>query len=703
MSTANMGYTFDDYDAFLASLTNNPQNQHPNGMNQLNPAINTNSQVKMEQKSSFSSGSVLSEEENPYYNQNNIGHTQGAWNQQQFLSPDFTSNSNSNESSPHEIFNNDIFDFSNPLGLSVTNNTVATNQNNTYMNRDFLKLEKTTSLPLGYDSLQSQNAPAHVNNQQTLKKQHVKLADAVPNSCHVTKSGKVKKEKSSHNMIEKRYRTNINDKINALRDSVPALRILVHEGSEDDYADDNDELDGLQPAKKLNKATILSKATEYIKHLELKNDILKKENDDLKLRLYGETPRSSVDSNASQQHLMANNGGSNYANRILLGGLTCMVGSSLSDDLNNMDSRQLFALPIISFNSQGSMQLNWQFISLFSKISLLFGVILYVLVPLLSPTSVDEKKQKGLIVDNVRDLNGSIFTAPKTNDNDQVAKFLIFKSFQLRLKYGSNEIIQYITTLMWNYCKEIKITNNEKLSKILSKPIELTLNNKKFMNKLKLEHSKADESLSRKLYSFVCETERNIVLKKFLVKSIESQGQANLKDIATDSLELQTLFNPTDENVERYSKILDFQGLLPAEAESCDEEHFSNDNVVLSAAKILNAAQSEDPERIGQCLKELNVNTIILNNEKLNLLGFTSLYLISVKLNQLISKPHQLSDESLIKLEELSSFLRIWISENSKNYQIVNSKKNIDYKFKFIQFFISVNLKINYGLVEESK
>ncbi|AOA63252.1 Putative transcription factor [Komagataella phaffii CBS 7435] len=78
---------------------------------------------------------------------------------------------------------------------------------------------------------------------------------------------KVKKERSTHNMIEKKYRTNINSKIIALRDAVPSLRIAA-------YADNSltiDDLEGLTPASKLNKASILTKATEYIKHLEGKN------------------------------------------------------------------------------------------------------------------------------------------------------------------------------------------------------------------------------------------------------------------------------------------------------------------------------------------------------------------------------------------------------------------------------------------------
>jgi hypothetical protein len=96
-------------------------------------------------------------------------------------------------------------------------------------------------------------------------------------------------KKTAHNMIEKRYRTNLNDKIAALRDSVPALRVMVHrleqpclEGVEEEG---NEDLGGLAPAHKLNKATILSKATEYIAHLEKQNQGLARENSQLRNRV----------------------------------------------------------------------------------------------------------------------------------------------------------------------------------------------------------------------------------------------------------------------------------------------------------------------------------------------------------------------------------------------------------------------------------
>lgn len=65
-------------------------------------------------------------------------------------------------------------------------------------------------------------------------------------------------KKTAHNMIEKRYRTNLNDKIAALRDSVPSLRIMSKSAKGEDTADDREDLQGLTPAHKLNKATVCS-------------------------------------------------------------------------------------------------------------------------------------------------------------------------------------------------------------------------------------------------------------------------------------------------------------------------------------------------------------------------------------------------------------------------------------------------------------
>jgi hypothetical protein len=91
-------------------------------------------------------------------------------------------------------------------------------------------------------------------------------------------------KKTAHNMIEKRYRTNLNDKIAALRDSVPSLRLTEKKDINGDAIIQED-LGGLEAAQKLNKATILSKATEYISYLEKRNTNLSKECQSLKDRV----------------------------------------------------------------------------------------------------------------------------------------------------------------------------------------------------------------------------------------------------------------------------------------------------------------------------------------------------------------------------------------------------------------------------------
>ena len=94
-------------------------------------------------------------------------------------------------------------------------------------------------------------------------------------------------KKRPHNVIEKRYRANLNDKIAELRDSVPSLRVAKRVVQDAASAEDEEEdLDGLTPTNKLNKASILTKAVEYIHHLELRNRKLDDENVALKQRLH---------------------------------------------------------------------------------------------------------------------------------------------------------------------------------------------------------------------------------------------------------------------------------------------------------------------------------------------------------------------------------------------------------------------------------
>jgi hypothetical protein len=90
--------------------------------------------------------------------------------------------------------------------------------------------------------------------------------------------------KTSHTTIERRYRTNLNARIQALKDAVPALRVLENKEkakkSQDspeieseeklekptwnDLVDDRGFVDGVKVARKISKANVLGKAAEYI-------------------------------------------------------------------------------------------------------------------------------------------------------------------------------------------------------------------------------------------------------------------------------------------------------------------------------------------------------------------------------------------------------------------------------------------------------
>ncbi|KAJ3239658.1 hypothetical protein HDU78_002746 [Chytriomyces hyalinus] len=80
--------------------------------------------------------------------------------------------------------------------------------------------------------------------------------------------------KDTHNVIEKRYRTNLNQRILDLKLSIPCLNGPESEaatGKKEKVAvADGDEDAGAGAGGRLNKGTILQKATEYIKELEMR-------------------------------------------------------------------------------------------------------------------------------------------------------------------------------------------------------------------------------------------------------------------------------------------------------------------------------------------------------------------------------------------------------------------------------------------------
>jgi hypothetical protein len=90
--------------------------------------------------------------------------------------------------------------------------------------------------------------------------------------------------KTSHTTIERRYRTNLNARIQSLKDAVPALRVLetkekAKKGQDspeaeseekpeksawNDIVDERGFVDGVKVARKISKANVLGKAAEYI-------------------------------------------------------------------------------------------------------------------------------------------------------------------------------------------------------------------------------------------------------------------------------------------------------------------------------------------------------------------------------------------------------------------------------------------------------
>ncbi|RKO99587.1 hypothetical protein CXG81DRAFT_3558, partial [Caulochytrium protostelioides] len=121
--------------------------------------------------------------------------------------------------------------------------------------------------------------------------------------------GAKQQRKKAHNAIERRYRNNINHRIAELKSVVPALNgkhsaRKPHFDANDDlyFEDEDDAHDGsatggggdggsggngsgsgdpadASPARKLNKATILRKSTEYIVYLRNANQAMKHENE----------------------------------------------------------------------------------------------------------------------------------------------------------------------------------------------------------------------------------------------------------------------------------------------------------------------------------------------------------------------------------------------------------------------------------------
>lgn len=206
-----------------------------------------------------------------------------------------------------------------------------------------------------------------------------------PSHNGTSSNRKQQPKKTAHNMIEKRYRTNLNDKIAALRDSVPSLRVMAGTAKLGDD-DEEEDLEGLTPAHKLNKATVLAKATEYIRHLEKRSKKLYEENEHLKNRLSAFEKLATMGGAMSGPGRTSSTGpGGGLMSRLMVGSLAgLMVANGLQEQEGN--GRGLFALPIpftLPFDmsvSQPTLSSHHSFL-LVVKVLLFFTAIAYVFSP----------------------------------------------------------------------------------------------------------------------------------------------------------------------------------------------------------------------------------------------------------------------------------------------------------------------------------
>ncbi|KAK9355820.1 hypothetical protein V1523DRAFT_423840 [Lipomyces doorenjongii] len=293
-----------------------------------------------------------------------------------------------------------------PQQVVTTVNTAANAKSNA--KRSAANPERTTQTTTTQDSVRKVSTSARGNQQS--------LNDLSPPE-HGAKGGKITKpKKTAHNMIEKRYRTNLNDKIAALRDCVPALRCAVT-GSFDDEVED---LDGLTPANKLNKATVLTKATEYIIHLQQRNAQLQREN---KALLEGKIREGIMSVNGSpltadagiasgmlgvpNQQVVGDGNvigrgtgmmvgvGRNMMGKIMMGSMAGVLVANSFNDVDGQNTRGLASVPFMIRSSvQTALGPHAQTAMSLLRGLLLLGTVMYIFYPSLFENNSGNKGGK---------------------------------------------------------------------------------------------------------------------------------------------------------------------------------------------------------------------------------------------------------------------------------------------------------------------
>lgn len=304
------------------------------------------------------------------------------WMNEAAYNPNYSNSStNSNNSQLNSDFGQNQFD-----------NTYQQNLYNdfNYSNTQSVSSQNSGLTPVSHSGSSTQTTP------EPIKSEKSESDDDVPRKGTTKmnpKNGK-KRDKVSHNMIEKKYRTNINTKILMLRDAVPSLRIAS--GSKDVKLTD---LEGLTPASKLNKASVLTKATEYIQHLEKKNEALAQQNIQLQ-RLIQQANLNPNQSQFTSPNMASSNMAPQYSensiysnalqmppqpqqppqpNKYLLGGMAAVVGTSLMGGPDS-DFRSLSAIPFMPVSFAHPPAIMAQFWYLL-KVLLVVGCLANLIVP----------------------------------------------------------------------------------------------------------------------------------------------------------------------------------------------------------------------------------------------------------------------------------------------------------------------------------
>lgn len=138
-------------------------------------------------------------------------------------------------------------------------------------------MQSSPPLPGGPNPIYDQRIPLHsvqtpspaLSNDCVTQSPKSKNNDVFLQRAASAPEGRNKPRRKTHNAIEKRYRTRLNDKIAELRNRIPSLRHQSTESAEGQHIAHH--ATGETSSHKINKANILEKATEYILHLEACN------------------------------------------------------------------------------------------------------------------------------------------------------------------------------------------------------------------------------------------------------------------------------------------------------------------------------------------------------------------------------------------------------------------------------------------------